>query len=879
MPSLFRVEHGSGISCSNHGSGSVCWQARGNDPQGGDSEQRGVAGGATQRGGPTRRHALLPRLLARTRSFPPSIAARFLHMSNDLLCTIEYSEQRTLAPRLTAALEAVIGRTEREDRHFLAHGRWDPAPASPASPAASALPAPSPKQPVAQQGERRLLLPCVEGTYRSCARAVRVLKLRPFDQRVCSPSCADECRGDSALVSRCLGARRCRTTTKLASLPCHVLFVVSASLALFPQAKPLSPQSASAAHSAFSRRGLRQIAPGRGAPRIPPAAARIPHVSSSNSSKRQSAARARTTGARGGMAKRETREPDLHGIASGSSSPALPLRPRLPHTVPVAMGPVRPILHPASTAIPALPALPPQHTAHAFHSLPSMPPPIFQAQHMAPPVPQAQHVAAPVPRAQHIALPHVLMPPLPHHSQTHCASSPAAVRSTLAPRPQPMSKESACIGTGAVVAPGALQHFPRAPSPGQPPIAATSSALQSPLQGEPAAAERAQSGMKRRLPHDAAAGRLPSPSLRPLALTAHSALPPAAHATAAHIPAGNAPVAYAPVAHATAAHAPAAHALAGRATAAHAPAAHAPAGHATAAHAPAHAPSANAPGLPSSASGSSACSPCEPSPHTFVDGSALPPPRAMLSPSAHLMQAHLDRLHLEQAVSSARLSVTGTQYGGQAVSAVQAREHAGPPGSLMDHVMRLLPRSHPLQTSVPMAAHHVAGMHTASAPAVGAGLASPGGSVAGHTLEAIQQALRQHLSTTAPAAGTASSSTATRVQARDPSIPGRPLGRTVPDTAATALNMASPSNVSSSMPCLRPASGLANDHHISQYVPVGQGHPHDGMGFHRGIDKVEDNKHIHGDRRDEEDDISSHEVPRLFGVPLRHKTSRNNSAS
>ncbi|CAI5981270.1 unnamed protein product [Closterium sp. NIES-64] len=722
----------------------------------------------------------------------------------------EYSEQRTLAPRLTAALEAVIGRTEREDRHFLAHGRWDPAPTSPASPAASALPAPSPKQPVAQQGERRLLLPCVEGTFCSCERAVCVGKLRPLDKRVCSPSCADECRGDSAPVSRCLGARRCRTTTKLASLPCRVLFVVSASLALFPQAKPLSPQSASAAHSAFSRRALRQIAPGRGVPRIPPAATRIPHGSSSNSSKRQSAVRARTGGARGGMAKRETREPDLHGIGSGSNSPALPLRPCLPHTLPMAMAPVRPALHPASTAVPALPALPPQHAAHAFHSLPSMPPPIFQAQHMAPPVPQAQHAAAPVPRAQHKALPHVLMPPLRHQSQTHCASNPAAVRSTLAPRPQPTSRGSACVGAGAVVAPGALQQFPRAPTPAQPLIAAPSPPLPSPLQGDPAPAERAQSGMKRRLPHDAAAGRLPSPSLRPLALTAHSALPPAAHATAA--PAAHAPAAHAPAAHAPAAHAPAAHAPATHASAAHAPAAHAPAG---------HAPSAHAPGLPSSASGSSACSPCEPSPRTGVDGSALPPPRAMLSPSAHLMQAHLDRLHLEQAVSATRLSVKGTQYGGQAVPAAQTGEHAGPPGSLMDHVMRLLPRSHPLQTSAPMAAHHVAAVHSASAPAVGAGLASPGGSVAGHTLEAIQLALRQHLSATGPAASPTSLPTATTVHARDPPIAGAPLGRTVPDTAATALNLASSSNVSSSMSFLRPASGLANDHHISQYVPVG----------------------------------------------------------
>ncbi|CAI5494211.1 unnamed protein product [Closterium sp. Naga37s-1] len=677
----------------------------------------------------------------------------------------EYSEQRTLAPRLTAALEAVIGRTEREDRHFLAHGRWDPA--SSASPAASTLPAPSPKQPVAQQGERRrLLLPCVE-----------------------------------------------------------------ASLALFPQAKPLSPQSASATHSAFSRRALRQIAPGRGAPRIPPAATRIPHGSSSNSSKRQSTVRARTGGARGGMAKRETREPDLHGIASGSSSPALPLRPRLPHTLPMAMAPVRPALHPASTAVPALPALPPQHAAHAFHSLPSMPPPIFQAQHMAPPVPQAQHAAAPVPRAQHKALPFVLMPPLRHQSQTHCASNPAAVRSTLAPRPQPTSRESACVGAGAVVAPGAPQQFPRAPSPAQPLIAAPSPPLPSPLQGDPAPAERAQSGMKRRLPHDAAAGRLPSPSLRPLALTAHSALPPAAHATAA--PAGYSPVAHAPAGHAPAGHAPASHAPAG-----HAPAGHAPAGHAPAGHAPTHAPSAHAPGLPSSASGSSACSPCEPSPRTGVDGSALPPPRAMLSPSAHLMQAHLDRLHLEQAVSAARLSVTGTQYGGQAVPAAQTGEHAGPPGSLMDHVMRLLPRSHPLQTSAPMAAHHVAAVHSASAPAVGAGLASPGGSVAGHTLEAIQLALRQHLSATGPAAGTASLSTATRVHARDPPIASGPLGRTVPDTAATALNQESPSNVSSSMPFLRPASGPANHHHNTQYAPVGHGHPHDGLGFYdRGVDR------------------------------------------
>ncbi|CAI5490726.1 unnamed protein product [Closterium sp. Naga37s-1] len=801
----------------------------------------------------------------------PSVVVR---LEDTLYCRAsslkEYSEQRTLAPRLTAALEAVIGRTERNDRHYLAHGRWDPAPASPASPAASALPAPSPKQPVAQQGERRLLLPCVEGTFRSCECAVRVLKLRPFDKRVCSPSCADECRGDSPPVSCCLGARRCRTTTKLASLPCRVLFVVSASLALFPQAKPLSPHSTSVAHCAFSRRALRQIAPGRGTPRIPPAAARIPHGSSSNSSKRQSAARARTGGARGGMAKRETREPDLHGIASGSSSPALPLRPRLPHTLPVAMAPVRPTLHPASTAVPALPALPPPHSAHAFHSLPSMPPPIPQAQHsMVPPIPQAQHsMVPPILQAQHImARPPVLMPPLPHHSQTHSTSNHGASLqtvgcSTLAPRPQ--HRENECVGAGVAPVPGGLQPFPHAQSPAQPLIAATSPPLPSSLpHGEPAAAGRAQSGVKRRLPHDAAAGRLLSPSLRPLALTAHSALPPAAHAPAAHAPAAHAPAAHAPAAHAPAAHEPAAHA---------------PAVYTRAAHAPA-----NAAALAPSASGSFACSPCEPSPRSGVDAStpALPMSRSLLSPSAHLMQAHLDRLHLEQAVSAARLPVTGTQYGGQAVCAAQAAGHAGPPGSLMDHVMRLLPRSHPLQTPAPVASHHVAGMHSASAPAVGAGLASSRGSVAGHTLEAIQQALRQHLSATAPAAGAASLSTATRVHVRVPPIASGPLGRTVPDTAATALNHESPSNVSSSMPFLRPASGPANDHHISQYAPVGHGNPRDGMGFHdRGIEcKVEDNKQIHGDRRDEEDDISSHEVPRLFGVPLRQKTSRNNSAS
>ncbi|CAI5464831.1 unnamed protein product [Closterium sp. Yama58-4] len=705
----------------------------------------------------------------------------------------EYSEQRTLAPRLTAALEAVIGRTEREDRHFLAHGRWDPSPAPPASPAASALPAPPPKPPAAaQQGERRLLLPCVE-----------------------------------------------------------------ASLALFPQAKPLSPQSATAAHSAFSRRALRQIAPGRAAPRIPAAAARSPHGGSSNSSKRHSAARARTGAARGGMAKRETREPDFHGSGS-SSSPAVPLRSHHPHTLPVPMAPVRPTLHPASTTVPALPALPSPHSAHAFHSLPAMPlpipqaqhmaPPVPQAQHMAPPVPQAQHMAPPVPQAQHVALPPVLMPPVSHHSQTHGASTQTAAR------PQPLSRYSACVREGAVVAPGALQPLPRAPFPAQPLIAATSPPLPLPLHGEPAAAGRAQSGVKRRLPHDAAAGRLHSPSLRPPAVTAHSALPPAAHAPAARAPAAHASAAHAPAtltpaaystashatasyataSHATASYATASHATASHATASHATASHATASHATASHATAtHAPSAHAPFvLPPSAAGSSACSPGEPSPRAGVDASALalPMPRDMLSASPHLMQAHLDRLHLEQAVSAAPVPVTGTLYGGEAVSAAVGAEHAGPPGSLMDHVMRLLPRSHPLQTPAPMASHHMAGVPAASAPAVGAGAAARGVSVAGHTLEAIQLALQQHLSATAPDASTLSLSAVTKVHVRNPPMNTGPPGRTVLDTAATAPDLAS--NVSSSMPFLRPASGLADDQHISRYAPAGQAQPHSGMGFH-----------------------------------------------